>query len=89
MRRRLYYKTWRNNTHLVTDKDKNKKFYRETNTSYRFRNIPKTKFIKGTYKTKKINNNVSIVFGQLKPENEHLEGSGLTDFFKNSFFWIF
>ena len=45
-------------------KDKNRKFYRETKTSYRFRNIPKTKF--KDYKTKKINKNVSIIFGNLK-----------------------
>jgi len=43
----------------------NKKFIRETNTSYRLRNIPKTKFIKNTFRTKKINKNISLVFGEL------------------------
>ena len=44
----------------------NKKFYRETNSSYRFRNIPKTKFIKKSFRTKKINKNLSLIFGELK-----------------------
>ena len=37
--------------------DKSRKFYRETNSSYRFRNIPKTKFIKKSFRTKKIKRN--------------------------------
>jgi hypothetical protein len=47
-------------------KDNNKKFYRETSTSFRFRNIPKTKFNPNTFKTKIINPNLSLVFGKLK-----------------------
>ena len=43
----------------------NKKFIRETNSSYRLRNIPKTKFIKNTFRTKKINKNISLIYGQL------------------------
>lgn len=41
-------------------------FMRETKTSYRFRNIPKTKFIPKSYRTKKINKNISLIYGQLK-----------------------
>jgi hypothetical protein len=41
-------------------------FIRETAYSYRVRNIPKTKFIKTSYRTKVINPNISLVFGQLK-----------------------
>jgi hypothetical protein len=41
------------------------KFIRETNSSYRIRNIPKTKFIKKSFRTKKINKNISLVFGKL------------------------
>ena len=63
-------------------KDRNKKFYRETKNYYRFRNIPKTRFMPKCYKTKKINKNVSIIIGKLKPQYEHLEGSGMFDFFK-------
>lgn len=60
-------------------------YYRETKTSYRFRNIAKTKFIKGSFKTKRINKNVSLIFGLLKPEFEHLEGAGFFDFIKKPF----
>jgi hypothetical protein len=41
-------------------------FYRETGSSWRFRNIAKTKFEPKSYRTKKINPNVSIIFGKLK-----------------------
>ena len=41
------------------------KFIRETNTSYRIRNVPKTKFIKSSFRTKKINKQISLVYGQL------------------------
>ena len=43
----------------------NRKFYRETGSSYRFRNIPKQKFNKKTFRSKKINENVTLVFGEL------------------------
>lgn len=63
-------------------KDKKKKYFRETSTSYRFRNIPKQKFISKSYRTKKINKHVSLIYGELKPEHMHLKGSGIFDFFK-------
>jgi len=47
-------------------KDSRKSFYRETEDSYRFRNIPKTAFIPGTFKTKIINEGLSLVFGHLR-----------------------
>lgn len=47
-------------------KNKNRQFYRETKTSYRFRNISKQKFIKKSFRTKKVNDNISIIFGKLK-----------------------
>jgi len=49
--------------HFITNK--NKKFYRETENSYRFRNIPKTKFIKSSFRTKKINPNITLTYGVL------------------------
>jgi hypothetical protein len=61
---------------------KNKFFHRETTNKYRFRNIPKTKFIPKTYRSKKVNKDITIVFGELKPEHKHLEGSGLFDFIR-------
>lgn len=62
-------------------KDNKKHYYRETNASYRFRNISKQKFYPKSFRTKKVNKNVSLVFGKLKPEWEHLEGGGIFDFF--------
>jgi hypothetical protein len=44
----------------------NKKYYRETTTSYRFRNIPKGHFDPNSFWTKKINKNISLVLGNLK-----------------------
>jgi hypothetical protein len=41
-------------------------FFRETNTSVRVRNIPKTKFEPKSFRTKKINPYISLVFGTLK-----------------------
>ena len=43
-----------------------KHFYRETSTSYRFRNIPKTQFEKGSFRSKKVNPNITIVVGKVK-----------------------
>ena len=47
-------------------KSNKKHYYRETLQSYRFRVIPKTKFIPKSYKTKVINSNISLIFGKLK-----------------------
>lgn len=46
--------------------NKNRKFYRETDNSYRFRNLPKQKFIASSFRTKIINPYLSLVFGKLK-----------------------
>jgi hypothetical protein len=43
----------------------NRKFYRETESSYRFRNIPKQKFDKKTFRSKKLNQDITLVFGNL------------------------
>ena len=42
-----------------------KSFMRETNDSFRFRNIPKGKFLKSSFKTKQFKN-CSVIFGILK-----------------------
>jgi len=48
-------------------KNKNRKFSRITKSgSIRFRNVPKTKFIKRSFRTKIINPNVSLIYGKLK-----------------------
>jgi hypothetical protein len=45
---------------------KDNAFMRETEDSYRFRNLPKTKFKSDTFRTKKINDKVSLVFAERK-----------------------
>jgi hypothetical protein len=47
-------------------RNKKKHFYRETDTSYRFRNIPKTQFVKGSFRSKKIDPNITIIIGEVK-----------------------
>lgn len=64
---------------------KKKFFHRETKNQYRFRNIPKTKFIDKTYRSKKINKDITLVFGKLKPEFRHLQGSGIADLISSGF----
>jgi len=44
----------------------NKKFTRETKMSYRLRNIPKEKFIKNSFKSDKINKQITLIYGILK-----------------------
>jgi hypothetical protein len=60
-------------------KNKKKIFMRETKNSYRFRNIPKTKFEKKSFRTKKPNANISLIYGI--PLNKKLDGKGLSDIF--------
>lgn len=45
---------------------KDNAFMRETEDTYRFRNLPKTKFKSDTFRTKKINDKVSLVFAERK-----------------------
>ena len=47
-------------------KNPRKTFYRETEQSYRFRNIPKSKFNYETFRTKKLDTGIALVFGELK-----------------------
>jgi len=42
----------------------NRKFYRMTKSSYRFRNIPKQQFNKKSFRSKKVNENITLVFGE-------------------------
>lgn len=47
-------------------KNSSKKFYRETEDSWRFRNIPKTAFKTKSFVTKVVREDLSLVFGHLK-----------------------
>ena len=58
---------------------KDKPFMKEMKNVYSFRNISKQKFIPSTYRTRKLNKNVKIIFGELKPEFTHLKGAGIID----------
>jgi hypothetical protein len=51
--------------HNITKNNK-KSYYKEMKNHYNFRNIPKTKFEAKSYRTKKINPQISIIFGKLK-----------------------
>ena len=47
-------------------KNPNRKFYRVDTNSYRFRNLPKGRFVPDSFRGKIINENVSLMFGILK-----------------------
>ena len=50
------------------------KFMRETKSSYRYRVIPKTRFLQ--YRSKKLANGSTLIYGELLPKWKHLSGSG-------------
>ena len=52
--------------HHMFPEENQKTFVRETDSSFRIRIVPKTKFIKTEYVTKVVNPNLSLVFGKLK-----------------------
>ena len=58
----------------------------ETKKTYRFRNLPKTKF--SDYRSKKINKNITLVFGELKPEFARLSGRGFLDYFRKGYDYV-
>jgi hypothetical protein len=52
-------------------RNKDKKFFRETEDSFRFRNIPKGHFDKTSFKSKVINENVTLIVGHLKYDEQN------------------
>jgi hypothetical protein len=46
--------------------NQDRNFHRETQKSFRFRNIPKQKFEKSSFRSKKVNPNVTLIYGKLK-----------------------
>ena len=44
----------------------NRQYYRTTKNSYRFRNIPKTKFYKDSFRSEKLNDYITLIYGKLK-----------------------
>jgi hypothetical protein len=68
-------------------KNPTKNFFRETSNSYRFRNYPKNYFKKKSFRTKKVNDEMSLIFGNIQSRyldkvDKSLTGEGLFDFFK-------
>jgi len=61
---------------------KKPKKVRETKNFHVFRHIPPTKFKSKSFRTKVVNDDIQLVFGELKEGHEHLSGSGLFDYFK-------
>lgn len=47
-------------------RDRKKKFMRETEDSYRFRNMPEKRFKGKSFRSKVIDDKVTLVFGHLK-----------------------
>jgi hypothetical protein len=64
-------------------KDDKKKFHKEKKNFYGFRNIPKQKFVKDSFRSKKINDNIILLYGDLKEGNEKLIGKGFIDVLKD------
>ena len=82
----------RNNIPLEEAKSKykritkrNAKKVRETKNFYQFRLQPPTRFIKGSFRAKKVNKDVILIVAELKPEFQHLSGGGFGDFFKRAY----
>ena len=61
---------------------------RETKLSYRFRAIPKTKFVPKMFRSKKINKDITLVFGELLPQYQNLSGRGFFDYFKKGYNYV-
>lgn len=61
---------------------------RETKLSYRFRAIPKTKFVPKMFRSKKINKDITLVFGELLPQFQNLSGRGFFDYFKKGYDYV-
>ena len=59
----------------------------ETKASYHFRVLPKTNFTK-MFRSKKINKDITLVFGELKPQYASLSGRGFFDYFKKGYEYV-
>ena len=72
--------------HALNITKKKKLKMTETKNTYRFRNLPKTKF--SDYRSKKINKNITLLFGELKPEFARLSGRGFLDYFRKGYDYV-
>ena len=53
---------------ITQNKHKKNFYYRTTEHSIRFRNIPKTRFDRKSFRTKKVDEDVTLIFGHLLDE---------------------
>jgi hypothetical protein len=53
---------------ITQNKHKKNFYYRTTEHSIRFRNIPKTRFDRKSFRTKKVDEDVILIFGHLLDE---------------------
>ena len=44
-----------------------------------------SRFVKGSFRSKKVNNDIVLIVGELKPEFQHLSGGGFGDYFKRAY----
>jgi hypothetical protein len=73
---------------METAKDISKKkklMMREKEDTRHYRVLPPNRFIKKTFRSKKINPHITLTFGELKPEHEKLMGHGFFDYFKKGY----
>ena len=54
-------------------KNSSRSFVRLDSESYRFRNLPKTYFNPKTFRSKVVNKDITLVFGELLPKWNHLK----------------
>lgn len=67
---------------------KKKLMMREKEDTRHFRVLPPNRFIKKTFRSKKINPDITLTFGELKPEYEKLVGHGFFDYFKKGYDYV-
>jgi len=67
---------------------RNPRKIRETKQFYQFRFHPPTRFESKSFRTKVVNKDIHLIYGKLKPEFGHLEGSGLFDYFKQGYDYV-
>lgn len=67
---------------------KKKLMMREKDETRHFRVLPPNRFIKKTFRSKKINPDITLTFGELKPEYEKLVGHGFFDYFKKGYDYV-
>ena len=61
---------------------------REEGEWWRFRYMPPTRFKKGSFRTKVVNDDIHLIFGELEGSHAKLEGRGLFDYFTKAYDYV-